>query len=632
MRRLLVAALVALPLRAAAAAPGTFEYLYIEANEGSSSGGHVAARFADRCYHFQNVGGGRIRLFRTPFEQFDHQYRVAGNRPIHVQRVTLGADDFERQRDTFEEYYRRQQVDFEALQALQRDRDLLQSFAGGSAHIPRLPGSAYFFADGSTPGRADAGDAPPRSAAITALARQLRRRYGGEVLDHRAAELRAAIAALRPAAAAPSHSGAALQPAPSSVFADRYRDLLSGLLAVEVLRGGLPLRATALENADEEGTPLAAGELAALRRARQQLANDLALLFASRRPDWGSPMLIGMARLDAIATSLRSRHLVVLDVFREDAPLVTADQIRRHRARLTALLEERRDDYQAARAVFFTDDRYDESRLSRLELAANLLSELRAATRTAKDLRAHVNSLLPEKSARELTLPLPEIDAATLRPALAASRDREAAYAAALTGRYPYHVVTRNCVTELFRLLLAAAPEATRDRSGAALPFIPFLSTARLRALYGPAAEQRLPSYRESALARMYAAENDALVYLRESNVLTSSLYERDSRDSPFLFFTDDAVLPRPVFGVVNLATGLATTVAGLATLPFDGGATVRAGARGVLFSLPELSFVNIRKGTFNFVPRRWLGGGEIPSLFSPRQEDEREPAAMPSR
>jgi len=606
MRRLLIAALVALPLRAAAVAPGTFEYLYIEANEGSSSGGHVAVRFTDRCYHFQNVGDGRIRLFRTPFEQFDHQYRVASNRPIHVQRVTLGADDFERQRDTFEEYYRRQQVDFEALQALQRDRDLLQSFADGSPHSPRLPGSAYFFADGSAPGRAAAGNAAPRSAAITSLSRHLRRRYGEEVLDHRAVELRAAIAALRPASAAPPRGDAALQPSPSSVFADRYRDLLSGLLAVEVLRSGLPLRATALEKPDEEGTPLAAGELAALRRARQQLANDLALLFASRRPDWGSPMLIGMARLDALATSLRSRHLVVLDVFREDAPVVTADQVQRHRARLTALLADRRDDYQIARSAFFAADSQDEARLSRLELAANLLSELRAASGSAADLRTHVDSLLPEKSARELVVPWPELDTATLALAAAASREREARYSAELTSRYPYHVIARNCVTEIFRLL--RTDEASRP------PFIPFLSTRSVRALYGPVKEQRLASYRESALARMYAAENDALVYLRESNVLTSSLYERESRDSTFLFFTDDAVLPRPAYGIANLATGLAATLVGVVAVPIDGGAILRAGARGTLFSLPELAFVNIRKGTFPFVPRRWLEDRETRS------------------
>ena len=45
-------------------------------------------------------------------------------------------------------------------------------------------------------------------------------------------------------------------------------------------------------------------------------------------------------------------------------------------------------------------------------------------------------------------------------------------------------------------------------------------------------------------------------VYLRESNVLTSTIYRRNPDDSVFLFFTDDAVPPRPVFGALQLRVG----------------------------------------------------------------------------
>ena len=77
-------------------------------------------------------------------------------------------------------------------------------------------------------------------------------------------------------------------------------------------------------------------------------------------------------------------------------------------------------------------------------------------------------------------------------------------------------------------------------------------------------------------------------------------LFRVQPRDSIFLFFTDDAVLPRPLFGAVNLVTGLAASAAGLAMLPVDGGEMLWAGLRGALFSLPELIFRNIRKGTFD--------------------------------
>jgi hypothetical protein len=40
----------------------------------------------------------------------------------------------------------------------------------------------------------------------------------------------------------------------------------------------------------------------------------------------------------------------------------------------------------------------------------------------------------------------------------------------------------------------------------------------------------------------------------------------------------------------------------GLFAAPFDGGRELRAGWSGALFSLPELLFCNVRKGTFRDV------------------------------
>src|SRR5262249_39722201 len=42
----------------------------------------------------------------------------------------------------------------------------------------------------------------------------------------------------------------------------------------------------------------------------------------------------------------------------------------------------------------------------------------------------------------------------------------------------------------------------------------------------------------------------------------------------------------------------------GLVALPVDGGATLWAGLKGALFSLPELFFQNIRKGSFEHIRR----------------------------
>ncbi len=57
--------------------------------------------------------------------------------------------------------------------------------------------------------------------------------------------------------------------------------------------------------------------------------------------------------------------------------------------------------------------------------------------------------------------------------------------------------------------------------------------------------------------------------------------------------------MARPLLGAVNAAVGVVASAAGLAIVPIDRAATLRAGLTGIVYSLPELAFVDIRKGTF---------------------------------
>jgi hypothetical protein len=115
-------------------------------------------------------------------------------------------------------------------------------------------------------------------------------------------------------------------------------------------------------------------------------------------------------------------------------------------------------------------------------------------------------------------------------------------------------------------------------------------------------ATDELPSLRRAWAAERRAREDSAWVALRESNTLTSTLYTPGGEDSLFLFFTDDGAALRPLLGAFNLTAALAGAGAGLLRLPFDGGRLLDAALRGALFSLPELAFQNIRKGTFEWI------------------------------
>jgi hypothetical protein len=56
----------------------------------------------------------------------------------------------------------------------------------------------------------------------------------------------------------------------------------------------------------------------------------------------------------------------------------------------------------------------------------------------------------------------------------------------------------------------------------------------------------------------------------------------------------------------VNLGVGGGASALGIVTLPFDRGRRLVAGIRAALFSLPELAFVNLRKGEMAILPHEW--------------------------
>jgi len=131
---------------------------------------------------------------------------------------------------------------------------------------------------------------------------------------------------------------------------------------------------------------------------------------------------------------------------------------------------------------------------------------------------------------------------------------------------------------------------------------IPFVSSQRVRKSWRVVAIDELPSLRRARAAQLRAQEDPAWVALRESNTLTSTLYTPGGDDSLFVFFTDDGVALRPLLGAFNLTAALVGTGVGLLRLPFDGGRALDAALRGAFFSLPELAFQNIRKGTFEWI------------------------------
>jgi hypothetical protein len=599
----------------ATAAPShQIDYLYINASEGSASGGHAALRFGDQVFHFEHRDPGIIVLARDRFERFRHLYGDLENRTIWISRIPVSDETYDLLLARFSGHHLAQRQRLEALGAIRGDRALLEALSRPGTVT--LDGLGLFAA-------ARAGDAAverPAAPALAALRARIDERYGADFVARLTDDLQARLAALDPEAPrpAPTAGGEDRLLPPSYTFSERFRDTSQALAALDVLRGPRPLRPDAVLSAMP--IPLRDGEALAVAKLADALEESLVRLLETPRPDWGLTLLLGMARLTALRETVETGHWTVLDAFPADATVLPPSRVARRRARMTAIREENRAAFEEARAALLeaTDAPFPESRYARLEAAANRWVEVARALDEGRPLRVQAGVLLPSRADVLPPARIPAYDPARLGRARDAAARDEAEAVASLERDYAYHVVVRNCVSEIFREVDRALAQAARsddaDRVRAesvrrlgghveiagSLVFIPQMSSLIVDDTYAVGERERVPSYRDRQVAAMRREENPLWVFLRESNVVTSTLYRPQPRDSIFLFFTDDVVPARPLFGAMNLVTGLAASAAGLAMLPVDGGEMLWGGLRGALFSLPELVFQNIRKGTFD--------------------------------
>lgn len=604
---------------ATAAAPARrVEYLYINASEGSASGGHAAIRFGDQVFHFEHRAPGILVLARDGFERFRHLYGDLENRTIRVSRIPVGDETYDLLLAQFTRHHLVQRQRLEALEGVRGDRALLEILLRQDA-VPVEGLGLFDEAAAGDPSTATGGE-----PALVALRARVAARYGSAFIARRSAELAARLEALDPDRPDPARPGAADDDPlpPSYPFSERFRDTSQALAALDVLDGARPPGPGAIMSSSSRPMPLQTGEAPIVTKLADALEETLVRLLDTPRPDWGLAMLVGMARLTALRETAHTGHWVVLDAFPADAPVLPPARSARRRQVLTAIREENRAAFDAARTALLAAadaaEGFPEGLYARLEAAANRWLEVGRALDETRPLRVQRGVLLPSRPGLPPPARTPRYDPTRLARALEAATREESGSLAALERDYAYNIVARNCVSEIFREVEIALARGARTEDPAlvreesirrlgghvemagSLAFIPRISALVVDDTYTVAERLRLASYRDRRLAEMRRDENAVWVFLRESNVVTSTIYRAQPRDSVFLFFTDDLVAPRPLFGAVNLVTGLAASAAGLAMLPVDGGELLWAGLRGALFSLPELVFHNIRKGSFD--------------------------------
>ena len=599
----------------------TFDYLYLEGNEDRASGGHAAIRIDDDVFHFQ-YEDGLLRMERDPWSDFQLSYRGFQNRSVHRTRVAVSGQTLRQLKAAFARQHLTQSDQIGRLHAAQADQPLVEVLTGNTPETLVLPGLGFFVAPG-------AASEPARAAALPRLRQSIGARYGARFLDsaQRREEARLLDLEVRVLEARASDFVAGALPRPRYPFHERYADTQAAIRSLETLRSAAPLAGTVLvaagNAAARKRTPAARH---ALTHAARELEARLVTLVRGTRPDWGSAMLLGMARLESIEASLANGRWELLDARASDATSFELGP--RARTLLPRFEAEAEREWRAAREAWHAVEGWDERAFARLESSAARWSALRAAVAGAAWLRIQHRPGVPRGLGPLHEPRRPRALAShgeSLRSATAASAREIEHHAREALG---YRLVTRNCVSELFATVERALAEGlgeggetfTEEVFQAELAAhlggvvdaspIPFVSSIQVRRNWRVVSTDVLLSLRRELAAELYAADPSLWVRLRESNTWTSTLYDASDRDSYFVFFTDASAPLRPLLGAVNLLAGFGKAGVGLVRLPFDGGRDLSAGLRGALFSLPELAFFNIRKGTNDWVPAALRPGG----------------------
>ena len=397
---------------------------------------------------------------------------------------------------------------------------------------------------------------------------------------------------------------------------ERAGDAQALVEALRILENGASLRPESVVTLSPADFPLNRDTRKMLRGVADRLESDLVDVAGSTREDVGFVLLVGMARLLALERTRDEGRLVVLDVFPDDPMRLAVAEVESRGGDLSPLVVELRSELLRVREALNARASLRESDYGALEAVANRYREVERSRVTRQDLRFVRERLLPVRSAQVGLAGRDAPPAAQLRQRIEELRSLEFAQLERLDGDHHYNLVAHNCVSELFVQVergvaegARSVPEASTMQLGGHVPpgrgfeFIPFLAADAVQASYRVSEVVTTPSYRSRKVAEMTDREGFSAA-LRESNVLTSTVYERNSLDSAFLFFTEDTVVARPLFGFANLLYGVGATVVGLSVAPFDAGRLLSAGLRGVMWSVPELAFVNVRKGSFFHVPR----------------------------
>jgi hypothetical protein len=256
---------------------------------------------------------------------------------------------------------------------------------------------------------------------------------------------------------------------------------------------------------------------------------------------------------------------------------------------------------------FLKNDFYSEEDFTYLEDSSNRMLEISSLHNKKNYIRINYNILYPSKE-KDILIDEKLKVSDNLIDNIKRAKINFENFNIKMKNLYPFDLIRENCTTEIFTTLNRFTKNNQKESfdllggyidSKNNFTFIPFIADFKVGYNYKTKTKEVVQSYRLRSKDQMKTHDLPIWIALKESNTISSSIYKFNSNDSFFIFFTDDTILLRPIMGSVNLIGGVGQFSLGIFTFPFDKGNNLKKGFEGSLFSLPELFFFNIRKGSF---------------------------------
>ncbi|TGK47705.1 hypothetical protein EHQ16_02200 [Leptospira kanakyensis] len=558
----------------------------MDSNSGQSSGGHSALRFGDRVYHLQYSFEDKIfHLVREPWEDFRFQYGVVQNRNIELYEWDLSDSTKRLLRQKWNELYLVQETHIQNKKNLERDLEFSESKHNGNNISLPIPGFGYFtnIPDPYSPIPHLFSLTKNENEFIEKFITENEKKYSEEILSSDTFSI--------PKTDSPYQLIHTIQTKTDSFASAEKKNFVRMYLLNPVL-----IYEPAFLQLNGPEFQLSEDEINIWKGYTRELTKNLrSCIFSQDCNDWEEITLL--IRIIYLQKSIEAKTIVF--------PKKNFDGFQYHP--LTDLPESVKTTKQKEYAHLFATKKqvfasgfdpihffnwesflvryqgYLESGVSSEGLEFNWVgyNPYRNQSRSSQNSDQNKN--------------------------IEKQKDYES-YTEGIRKLYSYHLTHQNCTSELFRYMNEMFPDGKIGNEVIwnplstkiiSLNFVPAVAALKLESNAGTKQTKVFFSYRNLKRNNL---KNFTEKHLKERFVPTSKIYKPNPLDPPFLFFTEETIWNRPIFGLANTIYGVGYTGIGILTAPFDKGQKFSKGTESVFYSLPELAFFNIRKGHFPFI------------------------------